>query len=224
MTFLITGASHGIGEVLANYYQAADHEVIGCGRSDTGAGDYYKCDITDEDAVARLAACVRREYKTVDVLVNCAGVASMNHFLTTPPWGVRQVMNVNFNGTVFMCQAFARLMRAGGRIINFTTAATPWHLEGEALYASSKAAVEELTKVLARELASFNITVNAVGPGPVDIGLIRGVSDDKIVALVQRQAIKRRCTVRDIANVIDFFVKPESAFVTGQIVYLGGAA
>jgi len=82
--------------------------------------------------------------------------------------------------------------------------------------------VLSLTQVLAREFAPFGITVNAIGPTPVDTDLIRAVPKPKIEALVERQAVKRMGTVADVDNVIDFFLKPESSFVTGQVIYLGG--
>jgi 3-oxoacyl-[acyl-carrier protein] reductase len=95
-------------------------------------------------------------------------------------------------------------------------------LEGEALYASSKAAVETLTRVAARELGDFGITVNAVGPTPVKTDLIRHVPPDKIKALLSRQAIKRFGEMEDVARVVDFFLDEQNDFITGQIIYLGG--
>jgi short-subunit dehydrogenase len=92
--------------------------------------------------------------------------------------------------------------RSGGRIVNFSTVAVPFHLEGEAVYAASKAAVVSLAQVLARELATYEITVNAVGPTPVKTDLIWGVSATKIDALVKRQAIARLGEFRDVANVV----------------------
>jgi 3-oxoacyl-[acyl-carrier protein] reductase len=115
------------------------------------------------------------------------------------------------------------MMSAGyGRIVNFAAVATPLNLEGEAGYAASKAAVESLTRVAAKELAPFNITVNAVGPTPVMTDLIRSVPKQKMDALVATQAIRRMGEHRDIANVIDFFVSRDSDFITGQTIYLGG--
>lgn len=97
-------------------------------------------------------------------------------------------------------------------------------LEGEAIYAASKAAVETLTRVLARELAPLGITCNAVGPTPIETDLIRGVPRAKIDRLLASQAIHRLGQPTDVANVIDFFLRPESDFITGQVIYLGGVS
>ena len=96
------------------------------------------------------------------------------------------------------------------------------NLEGEAIYAASKSAIESLTKVSARELAEMGITVNALGPTPVATDLIKNVPKEKMNHLLQQQAIRRFGNFQDIINVIDFFVNPKSDFVTSQIVYLGG--
>jgi 3-oxoacyl-[acyl-carrier protein] reductase len=112
--------------------------------------------------------------------------------------------------------------RRYGRIVNFTTVAVPLKLAGEAIYAASKAAVESLTHVLARELADFGITVNAIGPVPIETDLIRSVPREKIDRLVSQQAIPRLGTFEDVANVVDFFLQERSSMVTGQTVYLGG--
>jgi 3-oxoacyl-[acyl-carrier protein] reductase len=109
-----------------------------------------------------------------------------------------------------------------GRIINFTTVAHPLNLEGEAIYAASKAAVESLTRILARELAELKITVNSIGPTPIETDLIRGVPQEKMDALLARQALSRMGEVRDVINAVDFYLREESDFITGQVLYLGG--
>jgi 3-oxoacyl-[acyl-carrier protein] reductase len=114
------------------------------------------------------------------------------------------------------------LRQKTGRIVFFTTVARPLRLEGELAYAASKAAVESLTQIMSRELAPSGITVNAVGPTPVKTDLIRGVSDAAIERLINRQAIRRLGECSDVINVVNFFLMPESEFVTGQVIYLGG--
>ncbi len=225
MTILITGTTRGIGEALAAHYLSLGHDVIGCGRTQVGMGDYRVCDVGNEEDVTRLAEYVRKEYGNLDVLINNAGAACMNHFLTTPIWSIENVLHANFYGTVFMCQTFARILRGGhGRIVNFTSAAVPWNLPGEAVYAASKAAVESLTRTLAFEFAPLGITVNAVGPTPTPTALLGKMPQDKIDALLARQAIPRMATMEDIVNVVDFFVRAESDYVTGQVIYLGGVS
>ncbi len=225
---LITGTSRGIGRFLADYYIKKGHKVIGCSRkpSDWSHPDYdhYIADVTQESNVKKVLKAVRTKYSRLDNLINNAGIAAMNHLLLTPTSVVEKVFSTNLVGTFLFCREAARLMKKNsfGRIVNFTTVAVPLKLEGEAVYAASKAAVVCLTQVAAKELAEFGITVNAVGPTPIQTDLIAGVGKDKIDSLIKRQALQRLGTFEDVANVIDFFIKKESGFITGQVVMLGG--
>jgi 3-oxoacyl-[acyl-carrier protein] reductase len=148
----------------------------------------------------------------------------MNHVLLTPLETVNKVMGTNVVGTFLFSREAAKLMKKNkyGRIVNFSTVAVPLDLEGECIYAASKAAVVSITRVMARELAELGITVNAVGPTPAETDLIRNVPSNKLKELTDRQAISRFAEIEEVKNIIDFFIKPESAFVTGQTVYLGG--
>jgi 3-oxoacyl-[acyl-carrier protein] reductase len=160
----------------------------------------------------------------IDGLLNNAGIASMNHALLSPGATAQAIFATNFHGTFLFCREVAKTMvrRKAGRIVNFATVATPLRLEGESLYAASKAAVESFTEVLARELGPTGVTINAIGPTPVPTDLIKSVPKAKMDALLARQAIRRFGSLDDVINVVDFFLDPRSDFVTGQVVYLGG--
>jgi 3-oxoacyl-[acyl-carrier protein] reductase len=225
---VVTGTRKGIGRFLCEHYVAAGWRVAGCSREASDySGEHYRhycLDVADERPVKEMLLDVYRRFGRLDALVNNAGIASMNHVLLTPVATVEKIFRTNVLGTFLFCREAAKIMqRAGnGRIVNFATVATALDLEGEAAYAASKAAVESLTRIMARELASFGITVNAVGPTPVETDLIRSVPEAKMQALVARQAIPRFAEMRDVANVVDFFLRRESDFITGQTIYLGG--
>ncbi len=227
-TMVITGTRKGIGRYLAEYYAGKGFQVIGCSRKpvDYKLKNYrhFCLDVSDEIKVKQMFADIRKDCHRLDVLINNAGIASMNHFLLTPLKTVQDIMNTNFIGTFLFCREAARLMQKKryGRIVNFVTVAIPMKLEGEAIYASSKAAVISLTEIIARELVEFEITVNAVGPTPLKTDLIRSVPKEKMDKFISRQPIHRFGEFRDISNVINFFIQPESDFITGQVIFLGG--
>jgi 3-oxoacyl-[acyl-carrier protein] reductase len=225
---LITGARKGIGRYLSEHYLSRSYIVIGCSRSDSDLRhenyEHYCLDVSDEAAVKNLFREIQKKYNRLDILINNAGIASMNHSLLTPVSTVKKVIDTNIIGSFIFSREAAKLMqkRKFGRIVNFSTVAVKLNLEGEAIYAASKAAINSLTHIMARELGGFGITVNAIGPTPVQTDLIRNVPADKIDKLLERQAIPRFGEPSDVANVLDFFIKPESNFITGQIIYLGG--
>lgn len=226
---LVTGAASGIGRYLAEHLAAAGYAVVGCSRREldplpTGFR-YHPVDVTDEAAVQRLLRDIRRRHGRLDALVNCAGQASMNLALLTPTATVERLLATNVTGTFIACREAARLMarRGFGRIVNFSSAAVPLQTPGEAAYVASKCAVTGLSQVLAHELAAAGITVNVVGPGPTDTAMLAGVPAQQVDRMLRRTATGRRTRLADIANAVDFFLRPQSGAVTGQVLYLGGS-
>jgi 3-oxoacyl-[acyl-carrier protein] reductase len=225
---VVTGARKGLGRGLCEYYLERGCLVDGCSRqASTLTHENYRhhlVDVSDESAVVRMIRDVGRARGHIDVLLNNAGIAAMNHVLLTPGETARRVTATNFLGTFHCLREAGKLMARRGRgwIVNFSTVAVPMSLEGEAIYAASKAAVETLTRVAARELGSSGVMVNAIGPTPIDTDLIRVVPSAKIAELVGRQAIKRKGEFADLARVVEFLSAADNTFVTGQVIYLGG--
>lgn len=226
---LITGTSRGIGRFLASHFAKRGDGVIGCSRGqvklDARNYQHFALDVTDELAVRKMVRDIRQTHGRLDILINNAGAASMNHTLLMPTDTARRLLETNTLGTFIVCREAARLMQRNhyGRIVNMSTVAVPMKIEGEAVYAASKNAIVSFTQILAGELASFNITCNVVGPAPIETDLIRNIPKEKIERLISRLPIKRMGRFEDVANVVDFFVKRASDYVTGQTIYLGGA-
>jgi len=225
---VVTGSRKGIGRQIAEIYVKQGYLVIGCSR---GPAEYFnefyvhhELDVADEVKVKILFKDIRRRYGRLDVLINNAGIASMNHSLLTPISTVRSILETNVVGTFLFSREAAKLMKKNkfGRIVNFVTFAIPFKLEGEAIYAASKAAVVTLTEILAREYAEFGVTVNAVAPPAVKTDLIRGVATEKLDNLLERQSIKKFGSPSDVCNVIDFFISKNSEMINGEVIYVGG--
>lgn len=225
---IVTGASRGLGRALVEHFVRAGDRVLGCssrsGDDPPEGGLHVDADVTDEGDVERLFATARRELGGLDALVNNAGVATMNPVALMPAARARRVIDVSMIGTFLCSRAAIRPLRASPspRIVNLSSVAVPLRLEGEAVYAAAKAAVESFTRVLAREVGPLGITCNAVGPCPVPTQLTSGVPPERLEALVARQAIPRFGTPDDVVNVVEFFLAPTSGMVTGQVIYLGG--
>jgi 3-oxoacyl-[acyl-carrier protein] reductase len=225
---LITGTRKGIGRFLAEYYTKKGYFVEGCSRKEIDwrlpSYHHHTVDVSVESQVKEMISSIRKRYGRLDIAINNAGIASMNHVLLSPESMAYKIVQTNLIGTFIVCRECAKLMKKHkyGRIVNFSTIAVPMLLEGEALYAASKSGVTTFTRVVAKELAEFGITCNVIGPTPILTDLIKAVPKEKIANIVNNLTIKRLGQFEDVANVIDFFIRPESDYITGQIVYLGG--
>jgi len=224
-TALITGTSQGLGRALAKKLLADGWNVHGFARgAQTLAHERFTAhavDVADEAAV-RAAVATIAESGRIDLLVNNAGAASMNALLLTPGEVAERLMRVNYLGAFHCLQAVGKVMvrQRAGRIVNVTTVAVPLSLEGEAAYVASKAAVEALTKVAAKELAHSGVIVSAVGFGPIDTALTRAVP--KAALAIINDAIGRpQGTTMDQA--VDFFMSRLSApdLKSGSVEYFG---
>ena len=204
---VITGTRKGIGRYLSEYYLDKGFIVIGCSRSESDLthGDYehFCLDVADEKAVNKMISAISKKY----------GLST-----------VEKIFGTNVFGTFIFCREAAKVMsrKKFGRIVNFTTVAVPLNLEGEAIYAASKSAVEKLTMILAKEFGNNGITVNALGPSPIKTDLIKNVVEEKLNKLLSQQAIAKLGSFEDVSNITDFYLSDNSEMVSGQILYIGG--
>ena len=225
---IITGTRKGIGRYLSEYYLRKNFIVIGCSRCNSSLShdnyEHFCLDVADEKAVTKMVSSVSKKYKKIDFLINNAGIASMNHSLLTPLSIVEKIFRTNVYGSFLFCREVAKIMsrKKTGRIVNFTTVAVPLNLEGEAIYAASKSAIESLTRTLSKEFGINGITVNAIGPSPIQTDLIKNIGEEKLKNLLEKQALKKKGLFEDVSNIIDFYISDNSQMVSGQVLYIGG--
>ncbi|MEU4621392.1 SDR family oxidoreductase [Actinoplanes sp. NPDC023801] len=228
-TALVTGGSRGIGRATVLRLVADGARVVFTYRSAGDAADALaaetgavavRCDQADLDTLPAVFEPVR---DGLDILVNNAGVALAKPITEITPADFDRIMTINTKFPLFALQAAAPLMRDGGRIINISSINTVVPGPGGALYSASKAALEQVTKVAARELGPRGITVNTVSPGATDTEMLRSVNTPEGLERVAAfTALQRLGTPADVAAVIAFLAGPDSAWITGQNIHAGG--
>lgn len=225
---LISGTRKGLGKSFVEHFSKKNFIIVGCSRKpvdyDVENYHHFCLDISDEKKIKQMFLFIRKEFGRLDVLINNAGVGSMNHSLLIPISTVHKILDTNVVGNLLLSRESAKIMKKNkfGRIVNLTSFAVPFKLEGEAIYAASKAAIISLTETLSKEYADYGITVNAVAPPAVQTDLIKAVPKEKMDALLKRQTIHRYGTPEEVCDVIDFFIDKNNNMITGQVVYMGG--
>lgn len=232
MIVLITGATAGVGKALAERFLDGGATVVGCGRRPAAVDHpeyrHFQADLTDTAQLRSMFKAVRREFGHLDALVNNAGTSVMNHFMMTPEETSRAIFDLNFFAVLGCCREGAKLLRkspeSSTAILNLSTVAVPWALDGQLVYSASKSAVEQLTRVMSKELAESGIRVNGLGLPPVRTVLTRTLPKAVLDDVIGRQTIDRMCTMDDIFGPVEFLTSTRSEFVTGETLYLGGVA
>ncbi|KXJ50393.1 MAG: 3-ketoacyl-ACP reductase [Thalassospira sp. Nap_22] len=236
-TAIITGASRGIGVALAKRLAADGFNVVINYASSAGPAEELadslksqghnaiaiKADIARPDAVKALFDKTIAEFGGVDVIVNNAGVMTTTPIADMDDATYDAMMDINVRGTFNMLREGAKHLRDHGRVINFSTTALHLKLPGYAVYNATKAAVEAMTGVFAKELRGRQITVNAVAPGPVATELfLNGKTDEQIANFAKMPPLERLGEPDDITGVVSFLAGPDSGWVDGQTIRANG--
>lgn len=231
----VTGAGQGMGRAMVRRFAEEGAAVVAADINLDAARETIEglpagralalaCNVADSASVAAAMAAVVERFGRLDVLVNNAGVGSVDAFLDTPDEHWQRVIGVNLTG-VFLCsREAARLMHQsgqGGVIVNLSSTAAISG-EGPSHYCASKAGVMGLTRSLARELAASQIRVNTIVPGPTNTPMMAGIPDDWMQSMVKAIPLGRMCEPAEIAAVAAFLASDDASFITGQNIAVNG--
>ena len=222
---VVTGASKGLGRAICERLLSKNIDVLGLARNVEGIPfSALQCDVSTYEEVKGIAQKLRKDKVQVTGLINAAGIASMNLAVITPPSVSERLIQTNLLGTIYCCQLFAPLMfrNKSGTIINFSTIAVALGLKGESIYAASKAGVEGFTRAFAREVADFNVNVNCIAPGPINTGLLKGITAEQIHDIVSQQIIPRQFTPEAVSDLVELLLDNRSHSLSGQVLNVGG--
>lgn len=234
---VVTGGSRGIGRAIAmKLGLMSAGVVVNYAGSEHAAGEVVEelamyghkalavqADLKDLDALRMLFAITLEKFGRLDILVNNAGMMFNKPIAEVSEKEYDDLMALNLKSVFFACQEAARRMADGGRIINISSTVTKMMLPTYGAYAASKGAVDQLTRVLAKELGPREITVNALSPGPVDTELFRrGKTEEQILQMAGMAALGRIGTPGDVADVVSLLVREEAGWISGQNICVNG--
>lgn len=234
---LVTGSSRGIGAAIAqrlamdgfnvviNYAgnESAACETVEAITSAGGAAIAIRADISDTGAVKQMFDTIESSFGGIDVLVNNAGIMKLAPIAESDDVLFDAHVSINFKGTFNTLREAGTRLRNGGAIINLSTSVIGLKLENYGVYAATKAAIETMTAILAKELRGRDITVNAVAPGPTATALfLDGKPNEVVEHMAKMSPLERLGTPEDIARVVAFLAGPDGAWINGQTLRVNG--
>jgi len=234
---IVTGASRGIGSAIAERLASDGFTVVinysgdaksaeALARKIEGNGGRAltaKADVSDVKAVHGMFDAAEAAFGGIDVLVNNAGIMKPAKIADSDDALFDQLIAVNLKGTFNTLREAAKRLRDGGRIVNFSSSVVGTKLEAYGIYTATKAAVEALTPILAKELRGRSITVNAVAPGPTATDLfLNGKSPELVERFAKMNPLERLGTPEDIASTVAFLAGPDGSWVNGQVLRANG--
>jgi 3-oxoacyl-[acyl-carrier protein] reductase len=228
---LVTGASRGIGRAIAVELAKQGAKVVGTATSDSGASAISEAgllgrtlNVRDTDQCDALMQAIQKEIGDIAILVNNAGITRDNLALRMKDADFDDVIDTNLRAVFRLSRAVMRgMMKARwGRIINITSVVGASGNPGQANYAAAKAGVVGMTKSLAAELGSRNITVNCVAPGFIDTDMTRALAEEHKKALLEHIPLGRLGTPEDVASAVAYLASPQAGYVTGAVLHVNG--
>src|SRR5919201_651502 len=234
---LVTGSSRGIGAVMIKAFAQRGAECVvnyvadEKGQNQADAEKVAKelknplliqCDIARPEEVEAMIKQIQDRHSGLDILINNSGIIADRTIKKMALEQFESVLRVNLVGTFNVTQKAGAILRTGGRIVNLSSVSGQMGLFGQANYSSSKAAIIALTKVSARELARQNITVNAIAPGFIDVGMSKGMPDEVTENFKKQIPLGRLGDVKEIVDAALFLASPMASYITGHVLNVNG--
>jgi 3-oxoacyl-[acyl-carrier protein] reductase len=234
---MVTGGSRGLGAAIVQAFLDVGDNVATCSRSATDSTDAWAADrsvaprfyhesvdLADEAARAAFVEHVVERFGRIDVLVNNAGVAREGVIALVPNAEVDEVVDLNLKSTILITRLVTRRMlpQGAGRIINISSVVGLSGYRGLSVYSATKAALDGLTRALARELGARGITVNSVAPGYMRTEMSHGLDEAQLVQIARRTPAGRLGEPEDVAAAVRFLASPEAKFITGHVLVVDG--
>ena len=236
-TALITGGSRGIGRAIALALGKNFHVIVGFANSEDKANNVVKeivdaggsasavqIDISNAESVDNAFSIVEKDYNSVDILINNAGVTKDNILPRMKDDEWNDVIQTNLTGNFYTSQRAIKKMikNKWGRLIFISSVVGISGNQGQANYAASKAGLIGLSKSISKEVGSRNITSNVVAPGYIETDMTSFINDENKENIIEQLSIKRMGMPEDIANMVSFLCKDESEYITGQVIPIDG--
>ena len=231
-TILITGASGDIGfEISKTFAKQKNNLILIYNKNKPNTSEFkncsvelFQCDLTNVNQLDLIMQKIFAKHKKIDVLVNCAGISKFQQIQDTTENDYIEVFDANFKSTVLLTSKVSKHMisEQKGNIINISSM---WGVVGssmESLYSASKAAMNNLTLSLAKELGPSNINVNAVCPGLIDTKMNKNLTRETINEIKSNTPLNRIGKAKDVANLVEFLASEKASFITGQIIVIDG--
>ena len=231
---VVTGASRGIGLAIAEALAKAGYYVLGTATTQVGAdqfteqmmgqGQGYVLNLSDQPSIDAFAAALKADHGAPLILVNNAGITQDNLAMRMKPAEWNAVINTNLNGVFHLTQTFMRgMMKAKfGRIINISSVVGRMGNPGQVNYAASKAGLEGFTRALGAELASRNITVNAIAPGFIATDMTDALSPDQQSKMLEKIPAARLGQPKEVAALVQFLSSDTAGYITGETIAING--
>ena len=234
---LVTGSSRGIGaemikafgkqgaQCVVNYVADPDNQNKADAESvakELNQPLVIESDVTKPNQVESMMKQIQDRHGGLDILVNNSGIIYDRTIKKMSMEEFESVVRVNLTGTFTVTQKAAAVLRSGGRIVNLSSVSGQMGLFGQANYSSSKAAIIALTKVSAREFARQNITVNAIAPGFIDVGMSKGLSEEVTANFIKQIPLGRLGDVNEIVDAALFLASPMASYITGHVLNVNG--